>query len=50
MEHGKKALLGIMTILLTFAYASPVLAQHWGPPLGAVAGFMLGLLGTVLTG
>ena len=44
MEHGKKALLGIMTILLTFAYASPVLAQHWGG-YGGYGGWGQGMMG-----
>jgi ZIP family zinc transporter len=39
-------------LYVTFQDIAPQarLQRHWGPPLGAVAGFMLGMLGHMLTG
>jgi ZIP family zinc transporter len=37
-------------LYLTFQDIAPQakLQKHWGPPLGAVAGFLLGLIGQLL--
>lgn len=39
-------------LYLTFQDIAPqaFLRRHWGPPLGAVAAFMLGLLGSAIVG
>lgn len=56
LRHLPSALGGIMLfaaggiLYLTFQSIAPQakLQRHWGPPLGAVGGFMLGLLGDLL--
>jgi len=56
---GQTALLGIVMLFaaggilyLLFQDIAPQvpLSAHWGPPLGAVLGFMLGMLGQMLIG
>ncbi len=41
---------GILYIVFQDIAPQSVLKQHWAPPLGAVAGFLLGVIGKVLVG
>jgi ZIP family zinc transporter len=41
---------GILYLVFQDIAPQAKLDRHWGPPLGAVLGFALGLLGTMLTG
>jgi ZIP family zinc transporter len=39
---------GILYLVFQDIAPQAKLAKHWGPPLGAVLGFALGVLGTML--